>query len=76
MITSIIRKISVGPDYKDAMHFQVGQTVIKGRAVIDTILKDPINGQIDIYVKSDDEIHLWKSINHTIPTSLEYDIEL
>jgi len=76
MITSIIRKISVGPDYKDAMHFQVGQSVIKGKAIIDTILKNPINGQIDIHVKSDDEIHLWKSINSTVPTSLEYDIEL
>ena len=76
MITSIIRKISVGPDYKNAMHFQVGQSVIKGNTVIDTILKNPLTGQIDIHVKSGDEIHLWKSINHTIPTSLEYDIEL
>lgn len=76
MISSIIRKISVGPDYKDAMHFQIGQTVIKGKASINTIIKNPTNGQIDIYVESGDEIHLWKSINSTIPVSLEYDIEL
>ena len=32
-----IRKIAVGPDYKNAMHYEVGQTVIKGHYKIHSI---------------------------------------
>ena len=62
MISALIRKVSIGPDYKNAMHFQVGQAVIKGEASISNILLDPMNGTINIYISSKDEVHLWKSI--------------
>ena len=76
MIYGIIRKVSIGPDYKNAMHFQVGQTVIKGEAEISNIILDPTTGNINIYISSKDEIHLWKSLNSTIPVTVEYDINI
>ncbi len=76
MISAIIRKVSIGPDYKNAMHFQVGQTVIKGEAKISNIILDVMTGNINIYISSKDEVHLWKSLNKSIPVTIEYDIDI
>lgn len=56
----MIRKISIGPDYKNAMHYHVGQTF--GPVTIDTIRKEaPLH--YAIYVRNDlNEISLWKEI--------------
>ena len=56
----MIRKISIGVDYKDAMHYTVGQSF--GSMTIDTILQ--INPQhYEIWVRNDkDEISVWKTI--------------
>lgn len=76
MITSVIRKVSIGPDYKDAMHFQTGQTVIMGKATIENIIRDPHSLEISVYILSKDEYHLWKSFSKDIPVVIEYDIDL
>lgn len=76
MISALIRKVSIGPDYKNAMHFQVGQTVIKGEASISNILLNPMSGHISIYISSKDEVHLWKSLNSSVPVVIEYDIDI
>lgn len=76
MISALVRKVSIGPDYKNAMHFQVGQTVIKGEAEISNIILDPSTGIINIYISSKDEVHLWKSINKSMPVTIEYDINI
>lgn len=56
----MIRKISIGIDYKDAMHYTVGQSF--GGMKIETILQ--INPQhYEIWVRNDkDEISVWKTI--------------
>lgn len=66
----MIRKISIGVDYKDAMHYTTGQSF--GGMTIDTILKK--NPQhYEIWVKnSDNELSVWKEIIN-MPIVVEYD---
>lgn len=69
----IIRKISIGPDYKSAMHYIVGQKVIGHEYTIHKIFKNP-EGVI-IQVKRDGEIVTWKSFNSNVPMIFEYDLD-
>lgn len=68
----MIRKIAIGPDYKDAMHYVVGQGVVDGRYKIEAIIHDKEAGQYDIYVRDNDGIRKWKSFNQNTPVHLEY----
>lgn len=72
---NIIRKISVGPDYMKAMHYVVGQEVLRGNGTIHTILvSDDLS--LSIYVlNSDKEIIEWKKFSNTVPVSIEYSID-
>jgi hypothetical protein len=70
----IIRKISVGSDYKSAMHYIVGQEVLNGNYRIHLIDYKVDTGAYVIYVESDDEVVLWKEFNANIPVSVEYNI--
>ena len=66
-----IRKISVGADYKNGMHYIVGQEVLGGRDVI-----AEINHEVDsysIWVKKDGEVLKWKEISNT-PIVIEYNL--
>ena len=73
-MNGIIRKISIGPDYKGgAMHYIVGQDVLGGKYNICEILKIR-SGNIVIYILKDGEIFLWKSFNANMPISIEYNI--
>jgi len=68
----MIRKISFGTDYKNAMHYQVGQTF--GNITIDTILMKAPNTYA-IYVKDDEGvIFRWKTIEN-MPVVIEYDLK-
>jgi hypothetical protein len=71
-----IRKISVGPDYKgSAMHYIVGQKVLNDTSEIHLIRFEPDSGSIRIYIINEkNEIMLWKSFNHNMPVSVEYNI--
>lgn len=70
---SLIRKISVGRDYKDnAMHYAVGQEVY-GRHVITEILEEP--SQFIIFISKGDEVKEWKSFNKNMAISIEYNID-
>lgn len=72
---SDIRKISIGPDYKSgAMHYIVGQEVLNRSYVIHLIKYDSKNESIIIYIQKDDEVMKWKEFNHTVPISIEYNI--
>jgi len=66
----MIRKISIGVDYKDAMHYTVGQSF--GNMTIDTILK--INpSHYEIWVRnSDNELSIWKEVIN-MPVVVEND---
>lgn len=70
----IIRKISVGSDYKSAMHYLVGQEVLGGSHTIHLIDHNDDTGTYVIYVQKGDEVFLWKEFNANIPVSVEYNI--
>jgi hypothetical protein len=73
-----IRKISVGPDYKNgAMHYIVGQKVLNETQEIHLIKYDDEKKSIKIYIINDkQEVVLWKEFNDTVPVSIEYNINI
>ena len=74
-MSSVVRKISIGSDYKnDAMHYAVGQNVYGGHT-ISAILHDPILNSYSIFIKKEDEIMPWKKFNSHMAISVEYDLE-
>jgi hypothetical protein len=80
----IIRRISIGSDLLNAMHFQVGSTALRSTATISDI-KRLDDGSHDIYIMRDiedienesskKETVLWKNIGPFVATSVEYNIE-
>ena len=72
---SVIRKISIGVDYKnEAMHYSVGQQVYGGHEIA-YILVDDEDHSYNVYIKKDDEVMPWKKFNHNMAVSVEYDLE-
>lgn len=71
-----IRKISVGPDYKNgAMHYLVGQKVLNDTNEIHLIKNDKSTNSILIYIiNQKKEIVLWKQFNAVVPISIEFNI--
>ena len=67
-----IRKVCVGPDYKDSMCHVVGQSVLGGSHHIHLIREE--GGAIVIYIQQDDVVVLWKEFNAMMPISIEYNI--
>ena len=69
----LIRKISIGKDYKnEAMHYAVGQEVYGGH-IIDCIIEE--DDKYSILIKKDDEILPWKDFNKNMAISVEYNLE-
>ena len=74
-MSSIIRKISIGSDYKtDAMHYSIGQSVY-GCHTISHILSDKEDNSYNIFIKKRDEVLPWKKFNCNMAISVEYDLE-
>jgi hypothetical protein len=72
---SVVRKISIGTNYKDdAMHYSVGQEVYGGHR-ISYILLDTADNSYNIYIKKEDEVMPWKKFNCNMAISVEYDLE-
>ena len=72
---NIIRKISIGSDYKnDAMHYAVGQSVYGGH-IISHILFEEDEQSYNIHIKKNNEILPWKKFNQNMAISVEYDLE-
>ena len=72
---SIIRKISIGSDYKnEAMHYSVGQSVYGGHT-INSITLDESDNSYNIYIKKENEVMPWKKFNSNMAISVEYDLE-
>ena len=70
---NLIRKISIGKDYKnEAMHYSVGQEVYGGH-VIDSIVED--DDKYSIYIKKLDEILPWKEFNKNMAIAVEFNLE-
>ena len=70
---NLIRKISVGRDYKDsAMHYAVGQEVYGGHIICDIIEKEE---KFSIFIKKQGEILPWKDFNKNMAIAVEYNLE-
>jgi hypothetical protein len=70
---SLVRKISIGRDYKnDAMHYAVGQEVYGGH-VIESIIEE--EDKYSIYIKKNNETLPWKDFNKNMAIAVEYNLE-
>ena len=68
----VIRKISVGKDYKnDAMHYSVGQEVYGGHTIVNIIEEED---KYSIYIENNDEVMPWKDFNKNMAISVEYNL--
>ena len=70
----LIRKISIGPDYKSGMHYLLGQVVLGGNYKIHLIKIEEKSNSIQIWIERNNEIMLWKHFSYTMPLSVEYNI--
>ena len=74
-MSKVIRKISIGADYKnDAMHYAVGQGVYGGHNISDIIF-DEDDSSYNIYIMKEDEVLPWKKFNSNMAISVEYILE-
>ena len=73
MSSKLIRKISIGKDYKnEAMHYSVGQEVYGGHTICDIIEQDD---KYSIYIKKEKDVLIWKDFNKNMAVSVEYNLE-
>ena len=72
-MSKLIRKITVGKDYKnDSMHYAVGQEVYGGHKIYDIIEEDD---KYSIYIKKGKDVLPWKDFNKNMAISIEYNLE-
>ena len=72
MESHVIRKITVGKDYKnDAMHYSVGQDVYGGHTICDILEEEE---KYSIYIRKKDVVIPWKDFNKNMAISVEYDL--
>lgn len=70
---NLIRKISVGRDYKDnAMHYSIGQQVYGGHIISDILEEED---KYSIYITKNDDVLPWKSFNKNMGISIEYNLD-
>jgi len=73
MSSKLIRKISIGKDYKnEAMHYSVGQEVYGGHTICDIIEQET---KYSIYIKKEKEVLIWKDFNKNMAVSVEYNLQ-
>lgn len=70
---NLIRKISIGRDYKnDAMHYSINQEVFGGHTISEIIEEENC---YKIYIKKKDEVLPWKEFNKNMAVSIEFNLE-
>ena len=69
-----IRKVCVGPNYKDSMCYLVGQAVLGNSHNVHLIKYNDKTVSILIYIEQDDVVVLWKEFASNMPFSIEYNI--
>lgn len=70
----LLRKISVGPDFKNAMHYEVGGLVINRQVEITNLIEET-DGSVSMYVSYNGETQIWKNFRD-MPIVKEYMIDL
>tara|TARA_R100000329_G_C7531524_1_gene187527 strand:+ start:309 stop:527 length:219 start_codon:yes stop_codon:yes gene_type:complete len=69
----LIRKISIGRDYKnDAMHYSLGQEVFGGHNIVEILEEDE---SYNIYIEKNKEVLPWKTFNKNMAIAVEYNLE-
>ena len=72
MENHVIRKITVGKDYKnDAMHYSIGQDVYGGHTICDILEEEE---KYSIYIRKKNVVIPWKDFNKNMAISVEYDL--
>ena len=72
-LIKLIRKISIGQDYKnEAMHYSVGQEVYGGHTICDILQEEDC---YKIFIKKNDEVLPWKHFNNNMAISVEYNLD-
>jgi len=72
-MAKLIRKISIGKDYKnEAMHYAVGQDVYGGHTICDIVENEE---NFSVFIKKDDDIIPWKDFNKNMAIAVEYNLE-
>ena len=72
-MSKLIRKITVGKDYKnDSMHYAVSQEVYGGHKISDIIDEEE---KYSIYIKKNKDVLPWKDFNKNMAISIEYNLE-
>ena len=72
-MSQLIRKISIGKDYKnEAMHYSVNQEVYGGHTICDIVEEDD---KYSIYIQKGEEVIPWKDFNKNMAIAVEYNLE-
>jgi len=72
-VQKLIRKISIGTNYKnDAMHYAVGQEVYGGHTICDILEED---NKFSVYIQKGNQVVPWKDFNKNMAISVEYNLE-
>ena len=72
-MSKLIRKITIGKDYKiDAMHYSVGQEVYGGHVICDIVEEET---KYSIYIRKSKNVLPWKDFNKNMAVSVEYNLE-
>ena len=73
MKNNIIRKITIGKDYKnDSMHYAVNQEVYGGHKICDIIEEED---KYSIYIRKEEVVIPWKDFNKNMAISVVYNLE-
>ena len=73
MMSKLIRKITIGKDYKiDAMHYSVGQEVYGGHTICDIVEE---KDKFSVYIRKNKDVMPWKDFNKNMAVSVEYNLE-
>jgi hypothetical protein len=70
---NLIRKISIGRDYKnDAMHYSVGQEVFGGHTITEIIEEED---SYNIFIAKNEEVLPWKQFNKNMAIAVEFNLQ-
>ena len=72
-MAKLIRKISIGRDYKnDAMHYSGGQEGYGGHMICDIVESQD---KFSVFIQKGKDVIPWKDFNKNMAVSIEYNLE-